>query len=599
MKQTLTQTIETRIPAALCVQVDAALSAMAEVYCRAKHTLVSRKNNAVNSNKKEALVEFGLTGRQFNALKGEVDGLFQSQLSNYERYIAEAYVKIGNRTLRAAQIPEDIFNAHFIEDAEVRTRTLFKLHRELAGCQDRNNRAKQQIAKWQKLVSEKQISVCFGSKKHFKKQFYLAENDFPTHADWLSEFRAKRADEFTALGSKDETTGNQSCTIKLNDNGLFNLRLRLPNSISHQHGVYVDLADIPFNYRSEKLLAAIESNALRAKLSKGWEKNSSLQLTHQANLEALKARHATILARMEKRGDKSAKVEKARLSYQAVQERFTRFTKSNALCDFGQALSYRFKRDSKGWRIIVSLTNETTINYQSDRGNGAIGIDLNEHHLAITEIDKRGGMVQTQDIYFRDKRYGDSSEQTKSGLGNAIRQVIDLSVATGKPIVIENLDFKSAKAKVSKGNKRTYNRMISSLVTGRFLNIIKLRCAERNIELIKVNAAYTSLIGRLKYNNQVSFNVHQAAAMVIARRGLGFSDRRLPKQSICLVHRTNQMLFHVPEDTCNSDAFGYHRKVREEYVKWYEATLKALRAATKAVTRAVAPQFVFCEDIPQ
>ena len=97
----------------------------------------------------------------------------------------------------------------------------------------------------------------------------------------------------------------------------------------------------------------------------------------------------------------------------------------------------------------------------------------------------------------------------------------------------------------------------------------------------------------------MDFNVHQAAAMVIARRGLGFSDRRLPKQSVCIIRRVNQMIFHIPEDLCNNNAFDYHRKVREKYTKWYEVSLNALRASSEAVTRTVAPQFAFCEDVPQ
>ena len=81
MKQTITQTIETRIPATLCAQVDAALFEMSKCYSRVKHTLVARKNRSQTTKKPEALVEFGITGRQFNAIKGEVDSLFQSQLS--------------------------------------------------------------------------------------------------------------------------------------------------------------------------------------------------------------------------------------------------------------------------------------------------------------------------------------------------------------------------------------------------------------------------------------------------------------------------------------------------------------------------------------
>ena len=214
MKQTITQTIETRIPATLCVQVDAALFAMSQCYSRVKHTLVARKNRNQTTKKPEAQVEFGITGRQFNAIKGEVDGLFQGQLSNYERYIVEANIKIVNRLTRIAEIPTEIANAFFIEKEETRQLVLFKLHRELEGCKDRNNRAKYKIEEWQRLLNAKQISACFGSKKLWYKQFELTKNNLADHAEWYAKFSKKRADEFTALGSKDETTGNQSCTIK-------------------------------------------------------------------------------------------------------------------------------------------------------------------------------------------------------------------------------------------------------------------------------------------------------------------------------------------------------------------------------------------------
>ena len=599
MEQRLTQTIETRLPATLSAKVDAVLLKTAGCYNHAKHVLVSRKNQSTNTNKSNALTEFGMTGRQYNALKGEVDGLFQSQLSNYERYITEAHIKIQNRIRRIADIPSEIFNAKFIEKKEDRELALFKLYQELTGCKIRNNCSKQTIEKWEKLVNKKKISICFGTKKRFSQQHNLDENNLKNHDEWLKQFRHSRDNEFTALGSKDESAGNQTCTIKRHDDGLFDLRLRLPDAITKDFGVYVNLPGVAFNYRQEKLISAVQSNVNRAKLSKGWEKNTQLQARHQANLLSLQVRHELILSRMEKRGDSSEKREEAKNAYLSKQGSFAKYTKSNALCDFGQAISYRFKRDSKGWRIIISLTNEVEINYVTSKQKGAIGIDLNAHHLAVTEVDERGAIVQAQDLYFREKDHKDTSNQTKSGLGYAIRQVMDLSVATGKPVVIEHLDFKVAKSQINKGREKSYNRMISSLVTARFLNIITLRCGERGIELIKVNAAYTSFIGRLKYNNQVDFNVHQAAAMVIARRGLGFSDRRLPKQSVCIIRRVNQMIFHIPEDLCNNNAFDYHRKVREKYTKWVEVSLKALRASSEAVTRTVAPQFSFCEDVPQ
>jgi hypothetical protein len=48
------------------------------------------------------------------------------------------------------------------------------------------------------------------------------------------------------------------------------------------------------------------------------------------------------------------------------------------------------------------------------------------------------------------------------------------------------------------------------------------------VETIKVNPAYTSIIGRYKYQKQFGLSVHQATAMVIARRGYRLKEK-LPK----------------------------------------------------------------------
>jgi hypothetical protein len=211
MEQKLTQTIETRLPASLSAQVDTALLEMGKCYCHVKHTLVARKNRGETTKKSAAQAEFGITGRQYNAIKGEVDGLFQSQLSNYERYIVEANIKIENRQRRINEIPTEIAKTLFLEKEEARRLASFKLHRELEGCKNRNNQAKHKIEKWQKLIESKQIRACFGSKKYWYRQFELAANKLDNHEEWLSAWvrgiGKKRADEFTALGSKDEAVG--------------------------------------------------------------------------------------------------------------------------------------------------------------------------------------------------------------------------------------------------------------------------------------------------------------------------------------------------------------------------------------------------------
>ena len=71
--------------------------------------------------------------------------------------------------------------------------------------------------KLEKLESDfkkEKVRICFGSKDLFHKQFNLEENGI-AFKQWKQEWEAKRSAQFTFIGSKDETFGNQSCTYDL------------------------------------------------------------------------------------------------------------------------------------------------------------------------------------------------------------------------------------------------------------------------------------------------------------------------------------------------------------------------------------------------
>ncbi len=48
----------------------------------------------------------------------------------------------------------------------------------------------------------------------------------------------------------------------------------------------------------------------------------------------------------------------------------------------GQALSYRFKRDEKGWRLFVS-TEVPAPSLITNEHLGRIGVDINSNHLSL------------------------------------------------------------------------------------------------------------------------------------------------------------------------------------------------------------------------
>ncbi len=60
----------------------------------------------------------------------------------------------------------------------------------------------------------------------------------------------------------------------------------------------------------------------------------------------------------------------------------------------GQAISYRFKGDGKGWRVFAT-TQLMDVPVVTDKGRGTIGVDLNADHLAVCEADASGSPVNS------------------------------------------------------------------------------------------------------------------------------------------------------------------------------------------------------------
>jgi hypothetical protein len=61
------------------------------------------------------------------------------------------------------------------------------------------------------------------------------------------------------------------------------------------------------------------------------------------------------------------------------------------------------------------------------------------------------------------------------------------------------------------------------------LEAIERRAVRCGVLIKKVHPAYTSIIGKYKYATALGLSFHQSAALVIARRGLGFRER-IPKK---------------------------------------------------------------------
>ena len=65
------------------------------------------------------------------------------------------------------------------------------------------------------------------------------------------------------------------------------------------------------------------------------------------------------------------------------------------------------------------------------------------------------------------------------------------------------------------------------------------------VEVYQVNPAFSSVIGRVKFMERYGLSVHQAAALVLARRLLGCSER-IPRRWACPIGNGVHVAFTVP-----------------------------------------------------
>ena len=114
----------------------------------------------------------------------------------------------------------------------------------------------------------------------------------------------------------------------------------------------------------------------------------------------------------------------------------------------------------------------------------------------------------------------------------------------GKPIVLEKLDFRQKKAswRGSPGGTAGCSPVLQLRQSQGLLPVPGYR---QGVEVYQVNPAFSSVMGRVKFMERYGLSVHQAAALVLARRFLGCSEG-IPCQRICPVGGGVRVAFTVP-----------------------------------------------------
>jgi IS605 OrfB family transposase len=151
-----------------------------------------------------------------------------------------------------------------------------------------------------------------------------------------------------------------------------------------------------------------------------------------------------------------------------------------------------------------------------------IGVDTNPDGLALTLIKKDGNYLDS--MYLKEPQLKDARSSRRENLcGELSQKVVEYAKAQGCGLVIEDLKFADDR---DVGTK--FARVKHQFVYSKLLRMLEAACLRNNIEVIKVKPQYTSKIGLYKYCHQYGIDVHNGAALVIARRGYGYKER-VPK----------------------------------------------------------------------
>lgn len=177
--------------------------------------------------------------------------------------------------------------------------------------------------------------------------------------------------------------------------------------------------------------------------------------------------------------------------------------------------------------VTVAISYESSA-IVTKKERGVIGIDFNKGFINICETDEKGNIVNVEKMKYPFGKAG----ITDARLADVINRVSKKAVETGKSIVAEDLSFEKKKRKAKKAvtpTEKERMRMLHSLPYSRYAQILENITFNKKIELIKVNPAYTSRTAEQKFCNRMKLNIHNGAAYVIARRGMGIKDKFLKK----------------------------------------------------------------------
>jgi IS605 OrfB family transposase len=198
-------------------------------------------------------------------------------------------------------------------------------------------------------------------------------------------------------------------------------------------------------------------------------------------------------------------------------------------------IPYSIELKRKMNKVYVHFTYDEVVHGSIRNGNEMIlsdlvtGIDVNIDRIAVSILTKQGNLLESKTFYCHEMEYVKSNRRSNIS-GEVAKDIIQYLLTWNVgAMFLEDITL----IQDHDTNKR-FNRLVHSFAKTKIQKAIISRGIKFGFKIKKVNPAYTSVIGRFKYSQKYGLSVHEAAAFVIGRRGLGF-DEKIPQEILTQV----------------------------------------------------------------
>src|SRR5690625_761384 len=186
-----------------------------------------------------------------------------------------------------------------------------------------------------------------------------------------------------------------------------------------------------------------------------------------------------------------------------------------------KAYFIRIIRKDGVYEVHLSITSE--VETKSKKRTFMAGLDINPDNLSVSIVYPNGNF-RTSKVFWMHDVNTVSTNKRKHIIYQTVIEVTDwLKENNVDQLTIEKLKFNQ------QNKSRRFNRMSNNFSYRSIIEAIKSTCFKKEITLREVGAYYSSFIGMIKYQRMFGLSIHQSAALVLARRGLGLNEN-IPKQ---------------------------------------------------------------------